>query len=227
MDSLQTLAPTHHCVAATILADAFLDDPGWIAVGPHRRRARWKYIYRTCLGAIRVGERWCGPSWCVLRDGEVAGVLAGCAAGLWPPPRIQVMRYLSAGPLLAGPAVLARSLATQRVIEKVHPTHDHFLIWMFAVSPTHQRSGVGRQLMQQALAKADSERVPAYLWTGNPDNVPYYHSHGFEVIHEAPISRGVPNWFMERPYLESAESRAVPSLRGRLGRRAADRLGAA
>lgn len=139
----------------------------------------------------------------MVRDGEPAGVLTGCAAGLWPPPRIRLLLHLSKGPLLAGPAPLTRSLATERVIERAHPPHDHFLVWMFAVSPMHQRSGVGRRLMHEALAKADSERVPAYLWTGNPDNLPYYRAHGFVVLREEPIAGGVPNWFMERPRLEA------------------------
>ncbi len=71
-------------------------------------------------------------------------------------------------------------------------------MWMFAVSPDHQRSGLGRRLMREALAMPDSEEVPAYLWTGNPANLPYYRSHGFEVIGEAQIPGGVPNWFMQR-----------------------------
>jgi predicted N-acetyltransferase YhbS len=70
---------------------------------------------------------------------------------------------------------------------------------MFAVSPTRQRTGLGRQLMGQALAAAARDEVPAYLWTGDPDNLPYYRSHGFEVLGEAAGPRGSMNWFMERP----------------------------
>ena len=189
MKEPQTLEPAHHRAAAVVLADAFLDDPGWVAVGPRNERARWSYIYRTCLGAIRAGARWCGPSWCITQAGEPVAVLTGCAPGLWPPPRLDTLRHLSLGPLLAGPGPLLRSLRTQRVVEGAHPAYDHFLVWMFAVSPAHQRSGLGRLLMRQALARADSAQVPAYLWTGNPDNVPYYRSHGFEVIGEARIPR--------------------------------------
>ena len=198
MSSVEPLAPAHHLGAAAVLADAFLDDPGWIAVGPRRRRARWNYIYRTCLGAVRAGARWCGPSWCIVDSGEPVAVLTGCAPGRWPPPRLPVLRYLFPGPVLAVPAPLIRSLGAQRVIEAVHPTYDHFLVWMFAVSPAHQRRGLGRRLMGDALAEADSDGVPAYLWTGNPANLPYYRSHGFEVIDERRIPGGVPNWFMER-----------------------------
>jgi GNAT superfamily N-acetyltransferase len=198
MTSPAPLTPSHHEAAATVLADAFIDDPGWVAVGPRGSGARWKYIYRTCLGAIRVGGRWCGPSWCALDGDEPVAVLTGCAPGLWPPPRLRALGYMTAGPLLAGPAALARSLRAARIVEKAQPDYDHFLVWMFAVSPARQRGGLGRRLMREALAKADEDRVPAYLYTANPDNLPYYRSHGYEVIGEERIS-GVPNWFMERP----------------------------
>lgn len=198
MNSMEPLAPGHHDAAAVVLADAFLDDPGWIAVGPRGSRARWTFIYRTCLGAIRAGERWCGPSWCIVDSGEPVAVLTGCAPGLWPPPRVRILRYLSPGPLLSGPAPLIRSLGAQRVIDAEHPSYDHFLVWMFAVSPAHQRRGLGRRLMGEALGEADSAGVPAYLWTGNPDNLPYYAAYGFEVISERRIPGGALNWFMER-----------------------------
>ena len=199
MGSLEPLTPAHHKASATVLADAFIDDPGWISVGPRRPGPRWRYIYRTCLATIRVGERWCGPSWCITEDDEPVAVLTGCAPGIWPPPALRTLIRLSPGPVLAGPAVLARSLRAERIFEKAHPEYDHFLVWMFAVSPAHQRGGLGRRLMSEALAQADSHRVPAYLWTANPDNLPYYRSHGYEVIGETTIPGGASNWFMERP----------------------------
>jgi GNAT superfamily N-acetyltransferase len=125
-------------------------------------------------------------------------VLTGCAPGLWPPPQIRMLGHLLLGPLLAGPLPAWRSLTTQRIIDAAHPKYDHFLVWMFAVSPRRQRGGLGRRLMGEALANSDSVGAPAYLWTGNPDNLPYYRSHGFEVIGEALISGGTPNWFMQR-----------------------------
>ena len=199
MNAPQPLELEHHHEAARVLADAFIDDPGWVAVGPRGRGARRRYIFRTCLGAIRVGERWCGPSWCVTEDGAPVAVLTGCAPARWPPPTLRTLVHLAPGPVLAGPAPLARSLAAQRVIEAAHPEYEHFLVWMFAVSPGHQRRGLGRSLMATALGAADTAGVPAYLWTGNPDNLPYYGSHGFEIIGEFPIPGGVPNWFMLRP----------------------------
>ena len=161
MSTLEPLTPAHHEGAARVLADAFLDDPGWISIGPERPGPRWKYIYRLCLAAIRVGERFCGPSWCITENDEAIAVLTGSAPGLWPPPELRTVARLAPGPILAGPAVLARSLRSERIIQKAHPEYDHFLVWMFAVSPANQRAGLGRRLMSEALAQADEAAVPA------------------------------------------------------------------
>ena len=125
--------------------------------------------------------------------------LIGAAPGRWPPPRLRTLLQLAPGPLLAGPGPLIRSLRAQAVFDRLHPKHDHLLVWLFAVSPARQRTGLGRRLMEKALAEADSAGVPAYLWTANPANVPYYRSHGYEVFAEAAIPGDVTNWFMERP----------------------------
>jgi len=182
-----------------VFADAFMDDPGWISIGPRRERALWKFIERTCLSTIRAAERWGGPSWCVVEGGRPVAGLIGAGPGRWPPPTIPLLVKLAPGPVLAGPRTLSRALRSERVFERLHPQHEHFLVWVFAVSPDRQRSGLGRRLMSAALAEADSAGVPAYLWTANPDNVPYYRSHGYEVFAEAPIPGDVTNWFMERP----------------------------
>jgi GNAT superfamily N-acetyltransferase len=176
-----------------------MDDPGWKSIGPRRQTALWRFIERVSLSTMRAAERWCGPSWCIVEEGRPMAVLVGCAPGRWPPPRLRSLLALAPGPLLAGPAPLARSLLSQRVFEAMHPEHEHFLVWLFAVSPKRQRAGLGRRLMGEALAEADATGVPAYLWTANPANVPYYRSHGFESFGERTIPGGITNWFMERP----------------------------
>jgi GNAT superfamily N-acetyltransferase len=195
---LEPLTPAHHDRAARVAADAFIEDPGWVSVGPRRAGPRWNYIHRTCLGTLRIAERWCGPSWCITEDGEPVAVLAGCAPGIWPPPELRSLLKIASGPLLAGPAVLARSLRAQRIFEKWYRDYEHFLVLLFAVSPARQRGGLGRRLMSEALARADADQVPAYLWTSNPDNLPYYRSHGYEVIGESGIPGGARSWYMER-----------------------------
>jgi len=197
--SVVALGREHHAAAATVLADAFIDDPVWVAVGPRGRDARRRFNRRIGLGTIRVAARWCGPSWCVVEDGEPIAVLTGSAPGRWPPPKIRSMLLTGSGPVLAGPSSLRRSLRAESVAEEAHPAYDHFYVWMLAVSPDHQRKGLGRRLMTLALEQADAAEVPAYLYTGNPDNLPYYHSFGYDVTGEARIPGDVPVWFMERP----------------------------
>ncbi len=36
--------------------------------------------------------------------------------------------------------------------------------------------------MKHTLARVDAERLPAYLESSNPRNIPFYERHGFEVI---------------------------------------------
>ena len=197
--SPEPLTPADHESAAWTLAEAFIDDPGWLSIGQANADSRRKFIYRTGLGVIRVAGRWCGPSWCIRDRGEPVGVLIGCAPGRWPPPQLRSLFTMSPGPILAGPAVLSRSLRAERHFEKAEPDYDHFLVWMFAIRPAYQRQGLGRRLMGEALGVADEAGVPAYLYTSNSDNLPYYRSHGYAVTGQSTLPGGGPNWFMERP----------------------------
>jgi GNAT superfamily N-acetyltransferase len=181
-----------------VLADAYLDDPGWVAVGPDDPRRRHAYTRRVCRGALSIVHRWGGRIWHVQRDGRVAGVLTSCDPGQWPPPQLRATAMQALGPALAGPAVLWRSLAADAAMHKHHPRDPHFFVWMLAVSPRQQRTGVGRALLNTALARAEEFGMPAYLETAKPANLPYYSSFGFREIGEAQLPRGAPIWFMMR-----------------------------
>ena len=63
---------------------------------------------------------------------------------------------------------------------------------MFGIRPAYQRQGLGRRLMCEALGIADDAGVPAYLYTSNSDNLPYYRSHGYEVTGESDAPRRRP-----------------------------------
>ena len=81
--------------------------------------------------------------------------------------------------------------------ESGHTDEEHTFVWWLAVVPAHQRTGVGRALLNRVFE--DSEEAPVYLDTANPDNVPYYASLGFEEIGRAALPRGAAMWFMRRP----------------------------
>lgn len=192
------LPPERDDEASVVMADAFMDDPGWKAVGPDAAGRRHHYIRRVCRGSLNVVRRWGGPIWQVERDGRVAGVLSSLDPGQWPPPQLRSIAYQALGPALAGPLVLWRSLSADGAMHEGHPHDDHFFVWMLTVSPAAQRSGVGRALLSTALERADAKGVPTYLDTANPANLPYYGSFGFEPTGETALPRGARLWFMYR-----------------------------
>jgi GNAT superfamily N-acetyltransferase len=181
--------------AARIFADAFLDDPGWVAVGPDRAGHRHGVLRRYHRTALDVIQRYGGPIYGAFEDGRLTGVAATFAAGLYPPPAWTIARFVP-GFLLAGPGPIVRGLRFSAVQEKGHPHEEHVYLWFLAVDPHHQRGGVGRSLLARVYEDAEA---PVYLDTANPDNVPYYASNGFEEIGKADGPRGATMWFMRRP----------------------------
>jgi ribosomal protein S18 acetylase RimI-like enzyme len=190
--------------AARLFADAFLDDPGWVAVGPDREARRHSNLRRYHRTALDVIQRYGGPIYGAFEnrergedggDGPLLGVAATFAAGLYPPPA-WTLAYFVPGFLLAGPAPIVRGLRFSAVQEKGHPHDEHVYLWFLAVDPTHQRGGVGRALLARVYEDATA---PVYLDTANPANVPYYASNGYEEIGKAAGPRGASMWFMRRP----------------------------
>src|SRR4051794_33585115 len=184
--------------AAEVMADAFLDDPGWSAVGPDDPLRLHRYIRRVCRGVLTVTSRRDGFIWHVERDGDVVGVLASLDPGQWPPPQLSSLAAQALGPVLAGPAVLWRSFGGDNAMHQGHPDDLHFFVWMLTVAPSAQRTGVGRALLSTALARADDLGVPTYLDTAKPENLPYYSSFGFDCTGQTDLPRGAPLWFMYR-----------------------------
>ena len=143
-------------------------------------------------------ERWGGRIWCVEREGRLAGVLTSCDPGQWPPPQVRASAKQALGPILAGPAVLWRSLVADAAMHRHHPEDPHFYVWMLGVSPGHQRTGVGRALLNAALGRSEEFGLPTFLETANRENLPYYSSFGFREIGEARLPRDAPIWSMMR-----------------------------
>jgi GNAT superfamily N-acetyltransferase len=181
--------------AAQIFADAFLDDPGWLAVGPDRRAHRHSVLRRFHRAALNVIDRYGRPIYGAFADGSLAGVAATFAAGKYPPPAWTIL-YFVPGFLLAGPGPIVRGLRFSSVQEHGHPETEHVYLWFLAVDPKQQRGGIGRALLARVYENATA---PVYLDTANPANVPYYASNGFEEIGSAAGPRGATMWFMKRP----------------------------
>ena len=182
--------------AARLFADAFLEDPGWVAVGPDRRWHRHGVLRRFHRTALDVVERYGGPIYGAFDGDRLTGVAATFAARLYPPPPIRTTLRFLPGFLSAGPAPIVRGLRFSAIQESGHPHDEHVYLWFLAVDPNHQRGGIGRSLLARVYEQATA---PVYLDTANPANVPYYASNGFEELGSAAGPRGATMWFMRRP----------------------------
>jgi GNAT superfamily N-acetyltransferase len=193
---IRPLERSEYDAAAEILADAFLDDPGWVAVGPDRRGHRHSILRRYHRTALNVIHRYGRPIYGAFgEDAKLAGIAATFAAGRYPPPA-WTLAYFVPGFLLAGPGPIVRGLRFSAIQEHGHPEDEHVYVWFLAVDPKQQRGGFGRALLARVYEEAEA---PVYLDTANPDNVPYYASNGFEEIGKADGPRGATMWFMRRP----------------------------
>jgi GNAT superfamily N-acetyltransferase len=191
------LRSSDRAAAARLLGDAFVDDPGWSAVGPDGARRRHAYIRRICGAELRYAERCGGFALATREDGRVSGVLVAYPPEAWPIPWWTLL-YGLPGALLAGPRVAARSLEAQGALDAGHPDEPHLFVSLLAVTPELQRGGRGRALLGEALRRAEEARIPAYLDTARPENVPYYRSFGFAETGDAVLPRGAPLWYLLR-----------------------------
>ena len=193
---IRPLESTHYENAAVLLADAFIDDPGWVAVGPDRRPRRYRVLRSFHRAALDVIDRYGKPIYGAFEDGRVVGVAATFAAGRYPPPAFRTTLRFLPGFFQAGFGPIVRGLRFSAIQEQGHPHTEHVYLWFLAVDPTYQRGGIGRALLARVYAEASA---PVYLDTANPANVPYYVSNGFEELGNADGPRGAKMWFMRRP----------------------------
>ncbi|WP_123788348.1 GNAT family N-acetyltransferase [Phytoactinopolyspora halophila] len=68
-----------------------------------------------------------------------------------------------------------------RAIQSVTPSHPFAYLQFLAVHPDWQRRGHGTALLRAGLDEARRRGLPVQLETTNPENVPFYRAHGFEV----------------------------------------------
>jgi ribosomal protein S18 acetylase RimI-like enzyme len=181
------LSETEQSVAVIVLA--FSTDPA----------ARWSYPdpYQYLRHFPAIVRAFGGKAFAHGTGYHVSG-FAGAA--LWIPPGIQPDEEALA-------AVLKESVAEERqaalfaVFEQMgrhHPREPHWYLPLVGVDPVHQRKGHGSALLQHALRQCDHDRVPAYLESSNPVNIPLYERHGFEVLTTIQVGSSPPIFPMLR-----------------------------
>ncbi len=161
--------------AATVLADAFYDDPfvGWMYPNAKRRHGRHRRMVARMLRLTRPRAR---PLW------------NGGAIALWMPPGEQPLTardQLRMVPDLLGWGLRApRVMAVLDLMDREHPKEPHWYLFMVGSDPARRGQGHGQAVIQPVLDECDRDGIPAYLESSNPANIPYYARFGFEVIGE-------------------------------------------
>jgi ribosomal protein S18 acetylase RimI-like enzyme len=105
------------------------------------------------------------------------------------------------GALLDGAVAAERLPELGAFLEQVgehHPEEHHWYLPFVGVDPTAQGRGLGSALLRHGLARADRDRLPAYLEASSPGNRALYERHGFVVTGEIRTATSPPLWPMWR-----------------------------
>ena len=184
--------------AASVLADAFRDDPvlGALVAPSPDRAARLAAFFEATL---RSGTHATGVVDVARRDDDDA--IVGVAA--WEAPHrgggalrrvLELPRFLRAlgtrGP--AAPVIDHR-------LTQARPRRSHWYLAQIGIAATARGLGVGGHLLATRLARIDAECSDAWLESSTPANRRLYARHGFQERGEVPVLRGVRPMGMLRP----------------------------
>ncbi len=153
---------------------AFVEDPF----------ARWMFP-RADEFLERYRQFMSGMGGRAFEHGTAFQVADCAAAALWLPPNVTpdmeaIMTLLGSVGWLDAKVADLGGLAMQ--VETYHPRESHWYLAVLGADVAYQGNGLGSLLMKHALALCDRDRLPAYLESSNPANVPFYRRHGFEVM---------------------------------------------
>jgi len=77
------------------------------------------------------------------------------------------------------------------IIESSRPLAEpHYYLSLLATHDAHRGRGLAASLLDESLALIDRERMPAYLDSTNPKNLPLYERRGFRIIGSYQLPEG-------------------------------------
>ncbi len=76
-------------------------------------------------------------------------------------------------------------------INKHIPNISYIYLEFIGVDPLYQRKGIGGTLLAKAIKRGKELEVPIYLVTSMEENLPFYKSFNFEVIHELKLEHNI------------------------------------
>jgi ribosomal protein S18 acetylase RimI-like enzyme len=191
------LDPTEVRQAVSTLRDAFLPDPlfRWLLPDDARRATwlEWFHLFsvRQCMPA--------GGVFTLSPGGPESGALAILPPGAWPIPMWRMLRAVPLPRAVPTKRLAVGGLRLLGRMEALHPSEPHIYVSVIGVAPEKKGKGLGGALLRHACTMADEHRLPAYLETGNEDNLSLYERFGFRVEVTVETHGGPPLWTMRRP----------------------------
>ena len=180
-DAVVPMRPEDVRAAATVLAAALADDPGFVHLFPvHRRRVHeLRAMYRMTLSdSVRYGR-----AFVTKLEGAVTGAIAIYPPGTYP---MTTARWWRQSGRIARIAAYTREHSLGIIkfgdVTSAGVPCDSWYVEALGVRPDLQRAGRGKRLMATVFGLIDDAGAPSYLETTKPDNVGYYTALGYNPV---------------------------------------------
>jgi GNAT superfamily N-acetyltransferase len=203
-ESVRKATPADHAAVAEALTGAFYEDPvmQWFYPDDARREQQLRGLFSF------FGEKVWFPHDLTFTTANVAG------ASLWEPPgkwKISIFRQLLLTPGIiraTGLRDLPRGLRGLSIMEKAHPTYEHYYLPVIGVAPAWQGKGLGTALLKPMCERCDREGIPAYLEATTPRGRACYERSGFVVTGEITLPDGPTMYAMRRDPVPAGDGAA-------------------
>lgn len=172
-----------------ILGDAFGADPvgKWISDNPEYTKWCWSTLVNLFMPELEV----------YVTENKLG-------AAIWVPPGVKP--NIKPGLALLwdwwrrfGFGSILRVVRLMKMMDKLHPKDDHYYLLAVGVRTGSKRQGIGSILLGNVLQKCDNDKIGVYLENSNPQNLPFYRRHGFQVQTEVTLPHNGPSlWPMYR-----------------------------
>jgi ribosomal protein S18 acetylase RimI-like enzyme len=208
--TVRQAGPGHASAVATLLAQAFNDDPvmHWMQPIPSRRPAALRRLF-----AAQLRHEYLPAGGVQLIGGPTGQPLA---AAMWKPagttgPRASRREELTMTAAVVG-ALRTRlpvALTLRRALDGAHPAEPHWYLNKLGTAPTARGQGLASALLTAQARHCDETSTAAYLEATRHELIGFYEKFGFtctapiDVPHGGPAYGGCGALLAEPPRISS------------------------
>jgi ribosomal protein S18 acetylase RimI-like enzyme len=187
---------SHLSELTNVLSRAFYNDPYYVHIMPNDKKRisqiQWwmrillKYTQKN--GTIYVTADYAGIAmWLGPNNPTLDNIQLALAGLILYPFKIGIRSFIN-----------MLDVSTQWEKEHGKQNKKHYYLMVIGVDPDVQRKGIGSQLMEDILTKADNEKLDCYLETVTSENLLFYQKHNFEIVKNEKFGHGYQYWIMKR-----------------------------